>query len=83
MDFENLHLNTIVAALMELFNELSAFETGRYATLPTRLRCASFGVVSADAGAILTHTPPRRCCNHLGHAGGLLSAGRWPQADAE
>src|SRR5213079_2885737 len=25
-DFEDLHLNTIVAALMELFNELSAFE---------------------------------------------------------
>jgi leucyl-tRNA synthetase len=83
-DFENLHLNTIVAALMELFNELSAFETEP----ATATAADAFAVREALESLVLMLAPfsphaAEEMWQHLGHAGGLLSSGRWPQADAE
>jgi len=83
-DFENLHLNTIVAALMELFNELSAFEVEP----ATASQADVFAVREALESLVLMLAPfsphaAEELWQHLGHAGGLLNSGRWPQADAE
>ncbi len=83
-DFENLHLNTIVAALMELFNELSAFETEP----ATASDADAFAVREALESLVLMLAPfsphaAEEMWEHLGHTGGLLKSGRWPQADAE
>jgi leucyl-tRNA synthetase len=82
-DFENLHLNTIVAALMELFNELSAFETEP----ETATTADAFAVREALESLVLMLAPfsphaAEEMWQHLGHNGGLLNSGRWPQADA-
>ncbi|MEP6569080.1 MAG: leucine--tRNA ligase [Acidobacteriota bacterium] len=83
-DFEDLHLNTIVAALMELFNELSAF-----AVDPATATAAEVFVVREALAALVLMLAPfsphaaEEMWQHLGHAGGLLNSGRWPQADAE
>ena len=83
-DFENLHLNTIVAALMELFNELSAF-----AVEPrTATNADVFAVREALEALVLMLAPfsphaAEEMWAHLGHDGGLLNSARWPQADAE
>src|SRR5258705_10616464 len=83
-DFENLHLNTIVAALMELFNELSAFETEP----ATATEADAFAVREALESLVLMLAPfsphaAEEMWQHLGHNGGLLNSGRWPQAEAE
>jgi leucyl-tRNA synthetase len=83
-DFKNLHLNTIVAALMELFNELSAFETEP----ATATDADTFAVREALESLVLMLAPfsphaAEEMWQHLGHNGGLLKSGRWPQADAE
>jgi leucyl-tRNA synthetase len=83
-DFENLHLNTIVAALMELFNELSAFETEP----ETATAADAFAVREALESLVLMLAPfsphaAEEMWQHLGHSGGLLNSGRWPQANAE
>ena len=83
-DFEDLHLNTIVAALMELFNELSAFEVEP----ATASDADVFAVREALESLILMLAPfsphaAEEMWAHLGHEGGLLNSGRWPQADAE
>jgi leucyl-tRNA synthetase len=83
-DFENLHLNTIVAALMELFNELSAFETEP----ATATDAEVFAVREALESLVLMLAPfsphaAEEMWQHLGHNGGLLNSGRWPQAEAE
>jgi leucyl-tRNA synthetase len=83
-DFENLHLNTIVAALMELFNELSAFETEPETATATD----AFAVREALESLVLMLAPfsphaAEEMWQHLGHNGGLLNSGRWPQADAQ
>jgi leucyl-tRNA synthetase len=81
-DFENLHLNTIVAALMELFNELSAFDVE-----PATATAADvFAVREALESLVLMLAPfsphaAEEMWQHLGHPGGLLNSGRWPQAD--
>jgi leucyl-tRNA synthetase len=83
-DFENLHLNTIVAALMELFNELSAFDVE-----PATASAADvFAVREALEALVLMLAPfsphaAEEMWQHLGHSGGLLSSARWPQADAD
>jgi len=83
-DFEELHLNTVVAALMELFNELSAF-----AVEPeTAAEADVFAVREALEALVLMLAPiaphaAEEMWAHLGHAGGLLNSGRWPQADAD
>ncbi|HKZ80247.1 MAG TPA: class I tRNA ligase family protein, partial [Pyrinomonadaceae bacterium] len=84
-DFEHLHLNTSVAALMELFNELSDFN----ADPATASAADAFVVQEALTSLILMLAP---YCPHvaeemwqaLGHGRGLLSSGaRWPVADPE
>ncbi|HLN99055.1 MAG TPA: leucine--tRNA ligase [Pyrinomonadaceae bacterium] len=83
-DFEELHLNTIVAALMELFNELSAFEAQ-----PANASAADAFVVREALESLVLMLAPfsphaaEEMWEHLGHAGGLLASGHWPQADAE
>ncbi|HJU63879.1 MAG TPA: class I tRNA ligase family protein, partial [Candidatus Binatia bacterium] len=89
-DFENLHLNTSVAALMELFNELADFNEQPNSASPADV----YAVREALETLVLMLAP---FCPHvaeelwekLGHDGGLLAksavvAGpRWPQADPE
>jgi leucyl-tRNA synthetase len=83
-DFEQLHLNTIVSALMELFNELSDFN----ADPATASDADAFAVREALESLVVMLSP---FCPHaaeemwerLGHAGGLLQSARWPQADPE
>ncbi len=87
-DFDQLHLNTIVAALMELFNELADFNAE-----PTTASDADvFAVREALESLVLMLAP---FSPHIaeemwealgatsGHAGGLLNSARWPQADTE
>ncbi|MEP6819359.1 MAG: leucine--tRNA ligase [bacterium] len=83
-DFEDLHLNTIVAALMELFNELTAFEVEP----ATASDADVFAVREALESLILMLAPfsphaAEEMWAHLGHLGGLLNSGGWPQADGE
>jgi leucyl-tRNA synthetase len=83
-DFEDLHLNTIVAALMELFNEISAFEVEP----ATATEAEVFAVKEALEALVLMLAPfsphaAEEMWQHLGHPGGLLNSGRWPQADPE
>jgi leucyl-tRNA synthetase len=83
-DFDELHLNTIVAALMELFNELSAFEAE-----PANAPDADVFVVREALESLVLMLAPfaphvaEEMWQQLGHAGGLLQSGRWPQADPE
>jgi leucyl-tRNA synthetase len=83
-DFDDLHLNTIVAALMELFNELSAFEA-EPATAPD---ANVFVVREALESMVLMLAPfsphvAEEMWEQLGQKGGLLESGRWPQADPD
>jgi leucyl-tRNA synthetase len=83
-DFEALHLNTIVAALMELFNELSDLN----ADPGTASEEEVFAVREALESLVLMLAPfsphvAEEMWEKLGHAGGLLKSARWPQADAE
>jgi leucyl-tRNA synthetase len=84
-DFDQLHLNTSVAALMELFNQLSDFNAD-----PARASDADlFAVREALEALVVMLTPfsphiAEEMWEGLGHAGGLLTDGpRWPVADAE
>jgi leucyl-tRNA synthetase len=81
-DFEELHLNTIVAALMELFNELSDFNADPGSASPADV----FVVREALESLVLMLAPfsphvAEELWAQLGHEGGLLQSGRWPQAD--
>ena len=83
-DFEGLHLNTIVAALMELFNELSAFE----AEPGTASDSDVFAVREALESLVVMLAPfsphaAEEMWESLGYQQGLLSAAHWPQADSE
>jgi leucyl-tRNA synthetase len=83
-DFDDLHLNTIVAALMELFNELSAFEADPATASDTDV----FAVREALESLVIMLAPfaphaAEEMWANLGHEGGLLHSARWPQADAE
>ncbi|HEY6232508.1 MAG TPA: leucine--tRNA ligase [Pyrinomonadaceae bacterium] len=82
-DFEGLHLNTIVASLMELFNELTAFE----ADPATASESDVFAVREALEAIVVMLAPfaphaAEEMWEGLGHANGLLSSACWPQADA-
>ena len=90
-DFEHLHLNTSVAALMELFNELSDFDVQ-----PATASAADvFAVREALESLALMLTPfsphiGEELWERLGHSGGLLDGGastdnprKWPAADPE
>jgi leucyl-tRNA synthetase len=83
-DFEELHLNTIVAALMELFNELGDLNAD-----PTSASEVEVSAVREALEALVLMLAPfaphaaEEMWEHLGHAGGLLISGSWPQADAD
>jgi leucyl-tRNA synthetase len=84
-DFEQLHLNTSVAALMELFNQLSEFN----ADPATASEADVFAVREALEALVVMLTPfsphiAEEMWEGLGHAGGLLHEGPpWPVADPE
>ena len=83
-DFEDLHLNTNVAALMELFNELMAFN----ANPATATDADVFAVREALESLVIMLTPfsphvSEEMWVSLGHQGGLLKSASWPQADGE
>jgi len=83
-DFEGLHLNTIVAALMELLNELSDFNSDPGTAPEGDL----FAVREALESLVLMLAPfsphiAEEMWEKLGHAGGLLQSARWPQAERE
>jgi leucyl-tRNA synthetase len=84
-DFEQLHLNTSVAALMELFNQIVDFN----ADPPKASEEDVFAVREALESLVVMLTPfaphvAEEMWEGLGHAGGLLSDGpRWPIADPE
>jgi len=82
-DFEELHLNTIVASLMELFNELSAFD----AEPATSSESDVYAVREALEALVVMLAPfaphaAEEMWEGLGHADGLLSSVHWPTADA-
>jgi leucyl-tRNA synthetase len=83
-DFEGLHLNTIVAALMELFNELTDLNAD-----PVRASEGDmFAVREALESLVILLAPfaphiAEEMWEGLGHEGGLLKSARWPQADPE
>jgi leucyl-tRNA synthetase len=82
-DFEHLHLNTSVAALMELFNQLSDFNVD-----PAKASPAEVYVVREALESLVLMLAPfaphvaEEMWEQLGHVGGLMKA-TWPQADHE
>jgi len=84
-DFEGLHLNTSVAALMELLNQLSEFNADPASALVADV----FAVREALEALVVMLTPfaphaAEEMWEGLGHHGGLLSGDpRWPIADPE
>ena len=84
-DFERLHFNTSVAALMELSNVL-----GDFSTPPDKASAADLYAVREALEALAIMLAPftphvtEEMWEGLGHEGGLLSGeARWPQADEE
>ncbi len=84
-DFEQLHLNTSVAALMELFNQIVDFNAD-----PAKASDADvFAMKEAVESLVIMLTPfaphiSEELWENLGHAGGLLKeVPRWPIADSE
>ncbi|HEX5884261.1 MAG TPA: leucine--tRNA ligase [Pyrinomonadaceae bacterium] len=84
-DFEQLHLNTSVAALMELFNQVAEFNADP-ATAPAE---DVFAVREALEALVIMLAPfsphiAEEMWEGLGHTGGLLQdVARWPVADPE
>ena len=84
-DFDQLHLNTSVAALMELFNQLSEFNAD-----PANASDADvFAALEALDALVVMLTPfsphiAEEMWEGLGHPGGLLGeVAHWPVADPE
>lgn len=83
-DFEHLHLNTSVAALMELFNELSDFNAQ-----PSNASAADLFVAREALESLTLMLAPfsphvaEEMWERLGHAGGLLKSARWPISNVE
>jgi leucyl-tRNA synthetase len=89
-DFEHLHLNTSVAALMELFNELTDLDVQPATASPGEL----FAVREALESLVLMLAPfsphvGEELWEQLGNHGGLLNKSispqipRWPKANPE
>lgn len=84
-DFEQLHFNTSVAALMELLNQLSDFN----ANPETASAEDVFAVREALESMVVMLTPfaphvAEEMWEGLGHEGGLLKSSRaWPDVDPE
>jgi leucyl-tRNA synthetase len=83
-EFDDLHFNTNVAALMELFNELSDFNAD-----PAKAAPEDVSVVREALETLVVMLAPfaphaaEELWESLGHEGGLLNSARWPQADQE
>jgi leucyl-tRNA synthetase len=84
-DFEQLHLNTSVAALMELFNQLADFNVD-----PANASAEDVFVVREALESLIVMLAPfaphiaEEMWEGLGHEGGLLKeVPRWPVADPE
>ncbi len=87
-DFEHLHLNTSVAALMELFNELSDFNAQ-----PASASAADLYAVREALESLTLMLAPfsphvaEEMWERLGHTGGLDSerhqGAKWPKVNAE
>jgi leucyl-tRNA synthetase len=84
-DFAELHLNTSVAALMELFNQIADFNAN-----PAKASDADvFAMREALESLVIMLTPfaphvAEEMWESLGHTGGLLKeSSRWPVADSE
>jgi leucyl-tRNA synthetase len=91
-DFEQLHLNTSVAALMELFNQIGDFQIIQLIENADPLKTVTedvFVVREALESLVIMLTPfaphvAEEMWEGLGHAGGLLKeVPRWPVADPE
>ncbi|HKO44053.1 MAG TPA: leucine--tRNA ligase [Pyrinomonadaceae bacterium] len=83
-DFDDLHLNTNVAALMELFNELMAFNADPAGASEADV----FAVREALESLVIMLAPfsphvSEEMWESMGHQGGLLTSAGWPQADTE
>jgi leucyl-tRNA synthetase len=83
-DFEHLHLNTSVAALMELFNALSDFT----ASAALASDGDAFAVKEALEALVVMLAPfaphaAEEMWEGLGHSGGLLTSSHWPIANPE
>ena len=83
-EFDDLHFNTNVSALMELFNELSDFNAD-----PANATSEDVFVVREALQALVVMLTPfaphaaEEMWEALDHEGGLLQSARWPQADPE
>lgn len=85
-DFENLHFNTSVAALMELLNALGDFDV-----TPANANASDTFAVREALGALVVMLTPfaphaaEEMWEGLGHVGGILhgEAARWPVANQE
>jgi leucyl-tRNA synthetase len=84
-DFEELHFNTSVAALMELSNALGDFRVEPQDATPSQVQAVREALESLIV--MLTPFTPHAAeemWEALGHTGGILGSGsRWPQADEE
>jgi leucyl-tRNA synthetase len=95
-DFEKLDLNTNVAALMELSNAIGEFrpispvgkaQALKFTSPATASREDVFVITEALDALVLMLAPfsphiSEEMWEALGHEGGLLSSGHWPQADS-
>jgi leucyl-tRNA synthetase len=81
-DFEGLHLNTSVAALMELFNQLGEFnaEPGKATNADVFAVREALNALVVMLGPFAPHVA-EELWEVLGHAGGLQAD--WPVADPE
>ncbi len=87
-DFEGLHFNTSVAALMELTNMLSEFEAAPAINAGENDAFAVREALEALVVMLAPYAPhaAEEMWEGLGHEGGLLlqkGGARWPQADEE
>jgi leucyl-tRNA synthetase len=83
-DFEHLHLNTSVAALMELLNSI-----GDLGADPASASEGEAFAVGEALGSLVTMLTPfaphaaEEMWEALGHSGGILKSGHWPSANPE
>ena len=83
-DLENLHLNTNVAALMELFNELSEFNADPATASPSDV----LAVREALESIVIMLAPfsphvAEEMWEAMGHPSGLLGSAHWPTSESE
>jgi leucyl-tRNA synthetase len=86
---QRVHLNTAISALMELVNELYAFEADAQAATPTTGKATQAAAVFKEAieSLILMISPfaphtAEELWERTGHSGGLIKA-QWPSYDPE